>query len=158
MQIALDPVPVVLGIYAHVGELLARAAGKREDGTAEAIAKRIARQRQAADKEAQKLVRAMHADVKTADKLLKKTGDVWKISRETDLVDLVVRMRGEEGEPRAYVLLLGKDLKPLLLAIAAAARGAGERQEVIDEIEAAAEAIDVKSTDYLTFGFDAWKG
>jgi tRNA1(Val) A37 N6-methylase TrmN6 len=158
MQIALDPVPVVLGIYAHVGQLLASAAGKREDGTAQAIAKRIARQRQAADKEAQKLVRALHADVKTADKLLKKTGDVWKISRETDLVDVVVRMRGEEGEPRAYVLLLGKDLKPLLLAIADAARGAGEKDEVIDEIIAAAEAIDVKATDYLTFGFDPWNG
>ncbi len=158
MQIALDPVPVVLGIYAHVGELLARAAGKREDGTPEAIAKRISRQRQAADKEAQKLVRAMHADVKTADKLLKKTGDVWKISRETDLVDLVVRMRGEEGEPRAYVLLLGKDLKPLLMAIAEAARGAGEKDEVIADIIAAAESIDMKSSDYLTFGFDPWKG
>ena len=47
---------------------------------------------------------------KTADKLLKKTADVWKISQETDLVDIVIRARGEEPEPRAYVLLLIKDI------------------------------------------------
>lgn len=158
MRIPLDPVPVVLGIYAHVGELLARAAGKREEGSAEVLAKRIARQRQSADKEVQKLIRAMHADVKTADKLLKKTGDVWKISQETDLVDLVMRVRGEEPEPRAYVLLLGKEIKPLLMSIAEAARGAGENDDIVRQITDAAEAIDVKSSDYFAFGFDPWKG
>ena len=76
IRIPLDPVPVVLGIYAHVGDLLKRAAAKREEGTSQALAKRISRQRQSADKDVQKLVRAMHTDVKTADKLLKKTGDV----------------------------------------------------------------------------------
>jgi hypothetical protein len=157
MQIALDPVPVVLGIYAHVGELLARATEKREDASAQALAKRLARQRQAGDKEVQKLIRAMHSDVKTADKLLKKTADVWKISQETDLVELVVRARGEEPQPRAYVLLLAKDLKPLLHSIADAARGAGEAEETVDGIMAAADAIEARAGEYLTFGFDPWE-
>lgn len=158
MRIPLDPVPVVLGIYAHVGELLVRAAGKREDGSAQSLAKRLARQRQAADKEVQKLIRLMHSDVKTADKLLKKTADVWKISQETDLVDLVIRVRGEEAEPRAYVLLLAREIRPLLLSIADAARGAGENDDVIAAITDAAQALDIKSNEYLAFGFDPWEG
>ena len=72
MKIALDPVPVVLGIYAYVGEVLARALAHRQDDSADVLAKRMSRQRQTADKEAQKLVRTLHSDVKTADKLLKK--------------------------------------------------------------------------------------
>src|SRR5688572_4854195 len=135
MRIALDPVPVVLGIYAYVGELLTRAAANRQDDSAGVLAKRVARQRQTADKEVQKLVRTLHADVKTADKLLKKTGDLWKISQETDLVDLVIRARGEEPQPRAYVLMLPKDLKPLLQSIAEAARGAGENEDVVTTID-----------------------
>lgn len=158
MRIPLDPVPVVLGIYAHVGELLVRAAGKREDGSAQSLAKRLARQRQSADKEVQKLIRLMHSDVKTADKLLKKTADVWKISQETDLVDLVIRARGEEAEPRAYVLLLAREIRPLLLSIADAARGAGENDDVIAAITDAAQALDIKSNEYLAFGFDPWEG
>ena len=158
MRIALDPVPVVLGMYAHVGELLVRAAGKREDGSPHGLAKKIARQRQSADKEVQKLVRAMHTDVKTADKLLKKTADVWKISNETDLVDLVIRARGEEPEPRAYVLLLGREIKPLLQAIADAAKGAGEKDDVVEALLQAANEIDVRSNAYFAFGFDPWEG
>lgn len=158
MRIPLDPVPLVLGIYAHVGELLARASGKLDDSSAHALAKRIGRQRQSADKDVQKLVRAMHSDVKNADKLLKKTADVWKISQETDLVDLVIRARGEEPEPRAYVLLLAKDIKPLLLSIADAARGAGEAEATIATIIAAAQNIDARPSEYLAFGFDPWQG
>src|SRR5512146_1716278 len=153
MRIALDPVPIVLGIYAYVGELLTRASEKREGGDAASLAQRFARQRgTAGDREVQRLVRALHSDVKTADKLLKKTADVWKISQETDLVDLVIRARGEEPEPRAYVLLLGREIKPLLLSIAEAARGAGEADDVVNQITAAANEIDVKSSDYLAFG------
>lgn len=158
MRIPLDPVPVVLGIYAHVGELLTRAAGKREDGSAQTLGRRVGRQRQAADKEVQKLVRAMHTDVKNADKLLKKTADVWKISQETDLVDIVIRARGEEPEPRAYVLLLIKDIKPLLLSIADAARGTGESEETIAAIADLADSVDGKPGEYMAFGFDPWKG
>src|SRR5687767_15523282 len=131
MKIALDPVPVVLGIYAYVGEVLTRALAHRQDDSADVLAKRMSRQRQTADKEAQKLVRALHADVKVADKLLKKTGDIWKISQETDLVDLVMLARGEEPQPKAYVLLLPKELKPLLLTIRDAARGTNESADVI---------------------------
>ena len=158
MRIALDPVPLVLGIYAHVGELLARAAGKREEGSPQTLAKRLTRQRQAGDKEVQKLIRAMHSDVKTADKLLKKTADVWKISQETDLVDLVMRPRGEEPEPRAYVLLLAKDIKPILLAIAEAARGASEDDATVDKLTEAANSIDARGNEYMAFGFDPWQG
>lgn len=158
MQVALDPVPVVLGIYAYVGELLTRAAEHREDDSADVLARRMARQRQAADKEVKSLVRALHADVKTADKLLKKTSDVWKISQETDLVNVVIRARGEEPQPRAYVLMLARDLKPLLESIGAAARGASENEDVINTLAEAAGALDVKSSDYYTFGFDPWNG
>jgi hypothetical protein len=158
MRIALDPVPVVLGIYAHVGELLTRAAGKREDTPAQTLAKRMSKQRQSADKEVQKLVRAMHSDVKTADKLLKKTSDVWKISQETDLIELVVRARDDDSEPRAYVLLLAKDIKPLLQSIAEAARGAGEADDVVKQLVDASENIDARANEYLAFGFDPWKG
>ena len=159
MRIALDPVPVVLGIYAYVGELLTRAAASRQDDSAGVLAKRMARQRQTADKEAQKLVRTLHADVKTADKLLKKTADLWKISQETDLVDIVIRARGEEPQPRAYVLMLPKDLKPLLQSIADAARGAGENEDAINAITEALAQLETRGEkDYYAFGFDPWKG
>jgi hypothetical protein len=159
MRIALDPVPVVLGIYAYVGELLTRAAANRQDDSAGVLAKRVARQRQTADKEVQKLVRTLHADVKTADKLLKKTGDLWKISQETDLVDLVIRARGEEPQPRAYVLMLPKDLKPLLQSIAEAARGAGENEDVVTTIDEMVAEIEKRGEkEYFAFGFDPWKG
>jgi hypothetical protein len=78
MRIVLDPVPLVLGIYAYVGELLARAVEKREDDSADALGRRLSRGRaEAGDREAQRMVRTLHTDVKTADKLLKKTSDVW---------------------------------------------------------------------------------
>ena len=158
MQIALDPVPVVLGIYAYVGELLTRAAANRQADSAGVLVKRVARQRQTADKEVQKLVRALHADVKTADKLLKKTADLWKISQETDLVELVIRARGEEPQPRAYVLMLPKDLKPLLQSIAEAARGAGEDEEAVGKInEMVAQLAARGEKEYFAFGFDPWR-
>ncbi|HET9440649.1 MAG TPA: hypothetical protein VFO52_10785 [Longimicrobiales bacterium] len=159
MRIALDPVPVVLGIYAYVGELLTRAAAHRQADSADVLAKRMARQRQTADQEAKKLVRTLHSDVKTADKLLKKTADLWKISQETDLVDVVIRARGEEPQPRAYVLMLPKDLKPLLHSIADAARGAGEAGAAVAQLSAAAAELDAKASgEYFAFGFDPWEG
>jgi hypothetical protein len=157
MRIALDPVPLVLGIYAHVGEVLGRAAGKREDGDATTVAKRYTRQRrEQADRDIQKLVRALHSEVKTADKLLKKTGDVWKISQETDLVELVVQRRGEADDPRSYVLLKPAEIRAVLAAIRDAAKGAGEDDAVVAELEKAVEAIEGRPSDYLTFGFDPW--
>jgi hypothetical protein len=159
MRIVLDPIPLVLGIYAYVGELLSHAAEKREGDAAEALGRRFARQRATSgDKDAQRMVRSLHTDVKTADKLLKKTADVWKISQETDLVDLVIVPRGEEQTPKAYVLLRPKEIKPLLESIRAAAVGAGESADTVAEIERAIESIDGKPSDYLTFGFDPWQG
>jgi hypothetical protein len=159
MRIVLDPVPLVLGIYAYVGELLARAVEKREDDSADALGRRLSRQRaEAGDREAQRMVRALHSDVKTADKLLKKTSDVWKISQETDLVDLVIAPRGDEQMPRAYVLLRPKEIRPLLESIRAAAGGAGESEETLVALETAADGLDGKPNDYLTFGFDPWQG
>jgi hypothetical protein len=159
MRIALDPVPVVLGMYAYVGEILAHAVEKREVEAADVLGRRLSRQRgQSGDREAQKMIRALHADVKTADKLLKKTADVWKISQETDLVDLVILPRGEGESPRAYVLLKPKELKPLLEAIRQAAAGAGESDATLAELDAIAEGVTGKPSDYLTFGFDPWQG
>ena len=158
MRIAIDPVPIVVGIYAYVGELLARAAERREGDEAEALSRRFSRQKAQADRDAQKLVRALHSDVKVADKLLKKTGDVWKISQETDLVELVMLARGEEPQPKAYVLLLPRELKPLLLSIRDAARGSGESGDTIEQLEQAAESLGKKASEYTTFGFDPWNG
>lgn len=159
MRIVLDPVPLVLGIYAYVGELLAQAVEKREDDAAEVLGRRLARQRaQKGDREVQKLVRAMHGDVKVADKLLKKTADVWKISQETDLVDLVILARGDENAPRAYVLLKPREISPLLEAIRDAAAGAGESEQTLAELDALIEDVAARGNDYLTFGFDAWQG
>ncbi|MBR9989949.1 MAG: hypothetical protein KFH98_09350 [Gemmatimonadetes bacterium] len=158
-RIVLDPVPLVLGIYAYVGELLSRTAEKREDDAAEALGRRFSRQRAAAgDREAQRMVRTLHTDVKTADKLLKKTSDVWKISQETDLVDLVILPRGAEQSPKAYVLLRPKEIQPLLESIRAAAAGAGESADILQQLDQAIEGIDGRPNDYLTFGFDPWQG
>jgi hypothetical protein len=159
MRIVLDPVPLVLGIYAYVGELLSRAVEKREDTSADALGRRLSRQRaEAGDREAQRMVRTLHSDVKTADKLLKKTADVWKISQETDLVDLVILPRGEDQTPKAYVLLRPKELRPLLESIRAAAAGAGESEDTLTELDRAIESAEGKPSDYLTFGFDPWQG
>jgi hypothetical protein len=156
MRIVLDPVPLVLGIYAYVGELLAQAVAKRDDGNAAGLSRRMSRQRGEADREAQKMIRALHADVKTADKLLKKTGDVWKISQETDLVELVVQKRGDGEDPRSYVLLKPAEIRAVLAAIGDAARGAGEDAEVVDQLASATESVEGRPNDYLMFGFDPW--
>ncbi len=159
MRIAMDPVPVVLGMYTYVGELLSHAVAKREVDAADVLGRRLSRQRgQSGDREAQKMVRALHADVKTADKLLKKTADVWKISQETDLVDLVILPRGGGDSPRAYVLLKAKELKPLLEAIRQAAAGAGESEGTLVELDRLVAGVDGNPGDYLTFGIDPWQG
>lgn len=157
MRIALDPVPLVLGVYAYVGELLGRAAARAEDTDAESLGRRHKSRGGTADREVQKLVRGVHTEVKTADKLLKKTGDVWKISRETDLVELVIQPRGEGEDPQAYVLVRPDDVRSLLASIRDAARGAGEDQGLIKELDEAASSVAGKPTDYLTFGFDPWE-
>lgn len=158
MRVAIDPVPLVLGIYAHVGKLLARAEQRHEDVDATSLGRRFARGAQeSADREVQRLVRSLHADVKTADKLLKKTSDAWKISRETDLVNLVIQPRGTEPEPAAYILLALEEVRPLLDAIQAAAQGAGESEEALGELAAGREALSGKPGDYYTFGFDPWE-
>ena len=160
MRIALDPVPLVLGIYAYVGSLLGHAAKEHQGGDAESLGKRYGRQREsAADKEVQKLVRGMHSGLKTADKLLKKTSDVWKISQETDLVDLVVGKRGEIEDPQSYVLLRGGDVNPLLISIRDACRGSGQDDETIAALDAAAlEYAGGRPRDDLLFGFAPWSG
>ncbi|HEX6590248.1 MAG TPA: hypothetical protein VF039_14675 [Longimicrobiales bacterium] len=160
MRIALDPVPLVLGIYAYVGSLLGQAAKEHQGGDPEALGRRYGRQREsAADREVQKLVRGLHSGLKTADKLLKKTGDVWKISQETDLVELVLGSRGDIEDPPSYVLLRPPELKPLLTAIASACRGTGESADTIAELEAAAGSFDdARPRDYLLFGFAPWQG
>lgn len=159
MRIALDPVPLVLGIYAHVGTLLRRAAESHEQETSEALGKRFGRQREhEADREIQRLVRGLHTDVKTADKLLRKSGDIWKISQETDLVDLVVRPRGDDVEgPRAYVLLRPDDVRALLESIRDAARGAGESEETIEQLQRGIDGLEARPGEYLAFGFDPWQ-
>lgn len=157
MRIALDPVPIVLGIYAYVGELLTRAAEKREGGDAASLAQRFARQRgPAGDREVQRLVRALHADVKAADKLLRKTGDVWKISQETDLVELVVEPRASEVHPKAYVLLQLGQVRGVLNAIQDAARAAGENEDTLQALQEAADALEGRNGDYVLLGFDPW--
>lgn len=159
MRIVLDPVPLVLGIYAFVGEILSHAVQKVEDGSAESLGRRLSRQRtETADRDVQKMVRTLHADVKVADKLLKKTGDVWKISHETDLVDLVIGPRDDGTNPKAYVLLRPKEIKALLASIRKAAQGAGESGETVAQLDEAAATLEARPGEYLAFGFDPWQG
>lgn len=160
MRVPLDPVPLVLGIYAYVGSLLGQAAKEHQDADPEALGRRYGRQREAAaDKDVQKLVRGLHSGLKTADKLLKKTSDVWKISQETDLVDLVLGRRGEIDDPKSYVLLRPPEIRPLLLSIREACRGTGEADETLDRLEAAAAELEGgRPRDYLVFGFAPWSG
>lgn len=158
MRIALDPVPIVLGIYAYVGELLTRASARKEEDDAQGLGRRFARQRDQADREVQRLVRALHADTKIADKLLRKTSDIWKISQETDLVNLVVQPRGDDApDPQAYVLLKPGEIHELLRAIHAAASGAGENEDTLQQLERAWDAIEARPGEYLAFGFDPWE-
>lgn len=159
MRIALDPIPLVLGIYAWVGELLTGATEKRERESAEALGKRLSRRRSgSADREVQKMVRTLHTDVKVADKLLKKTSDVWKISQETDLVDLVIEPRTDGRGPKAYVLLKPREIRPLLESIRQAALGAGESEATLEQLDKAIAELDQRSGDYLAFGFNPWEG
>lgn len=158
MRIAIDPVPLVVGIYAHVGGLLNRAVDRTEEGEPAELGKRYGRRRtESTDRDVQRLVKAVHTEVKTSDKLLKKTGDVWKISADTDLVDIVVHRRGEAEDPRSYVLLRPEDVRELLRSIRAAAEGSGEEEETLAKLAEAAEAVTGRPSEYYTFGFDPWK-
>lgn len=158
MRIAIDPVPLVVGIYAQVGGLMNRAVERAEDGDPEELGRRYGRGRaENSDREIKRLVKAVHTEVKTSDKLLKKTNDVWKISAQTDLVDLVVHRRGEAEDPRSYVLLRPDDVREILKSIRAAAEGAGEETETLEHLDEAIEAIGGRPNDYYTFGFDPWE-
>lgn len=155
MRIALDPVPLVLGIYAQVRGLLNRAVARAEDGDPKELGQRFGRRRdESADRDVKRLVKAVHTEVKTSDKLLKKTADVWKISAESHLVELVVHRRGEAEDPRSYVLLRPDDVREILRSIRAAAEGVGEGEDTLKELDEAAESITGRPGDYYTFGFD----
>ncbi len=157
MRIAIDPVPLVLGIYAQVGALMNRAVERAEDGDPKELGSRFGGRRdESTDRDVKRLVKAVHTEVKTSDKLLKKTGDVWKISAETDLVELVVHRRGEADDPRSYVLLRPDDVREILKSIRAAAEGAGEEEQTLQELDEGIESITGRPSDYYTFGFDPW--
>lgn len=155
MRIAIDPVPLVLGIYAQVGGLMNRAVERAEDGDPEELGRRFGGRRdEGTDRDVKRLVKAVHTEVKTSDKLLKKTNDVWKLSGDSDLVELVVHRRGESDDPRSYVLLRPDDVREILRSIRSAAEGAGEERRTLDELDAAIAAIEGRPSDYYTFGFD----
>jgi DNA polymerase II large subunit len=158
MRIAIDPVPLVLGIYAQVGGLMNRAVERAEDGDPKELGRRFGRQRdESSDRDIKRLVKAVHTEVKTSDKLLKKTNDVWKISADTDLVTLVVHRRGEQEEPRSYVLLRPDDVREILESIRAAAEGTSEEADTLRQLDEAIEGVSGRPSDYYTFGFDPWE-
>lgn len=155
MRIAIDPVPLVLGIYAQVGGLLNRAVSRTEDSDPKELGRRFGSRREpGTDRDVKRLVKAVHSEVKVSDKLLKKTGDVWKMSAETDLVELVVHRRGEADDPRSYVLLRPDDVREILQSIRAAAEAAGEEEGTLQELDEAAGTISGRPGEYYTFGFD----
>lgn len=159
MRFVLDPVPLVIGIYTYVSEVLSHGLDKADDGGGEALGRRLSRQRtENTDRDVQKIVRALHSDVKVADKLLKKTADVWKISQETDLVDVVITPRGGEGQASVYVLLRPQEIRALLGSIRAAAKGTGESEDTLAQLDRAAAELEGRPSDYLAFGFDPWSG
>jgi DNA polymerase II large subunit len=158
MRIAIDPVPLVLGIYAQAGGLMIRAASRAEDGDPHELGRRFGRRRdESTDRDVQRLVKAVHTEVKTSDKLLKKTADVWKISAKTDLVELVVHRRGEADDPKSYVLLRPDDVREILRSIRAAAEGAGEEPDTLEALDRAVDEVSGRPSDYYTFGFDPWE-
>ncbi len=158
MRIAIDPVPLVLGIYAQVGGLMNRAVERAEHGDPEELGRRFGQRRDGtADRDVQRLVKAVHTEVKTSDKLLKKTGDVWKLSGDADRVELVVHRRGEAEDPRSYVLLQPDDVRAILESIRAAAEGAGEAAATLERLQEAIGTIGGRPGDYYTFGFDPWE-
>lgn len=155
MRIAIHPVPLVLGIYAQVGELTRRALTRAEDGDPEELGRRYGRPgAEQPDRDVKRLVKAVHADVKTADKLLKKTNDVWKISGDKDSIQLVVHRRGEGEDPQSYVLLRPDDVREILRSIRSAAAGAGRETETLEALNEAVAGITGRPSDYYTFGFD----
>lgn len=155
MRIPIDPVPLVLGIYAQVGTLLKAAVSRAEDADPQELGKRYGRRRgESADGDVKRLVKAVHAEVKTSDKLLKKTADVWKLSAGTDRVDLVVHRRGEADDPSSYVLLRPDDVREILRSIRGAAEGVGGDVETLQALGRAAESVTGRPSDYYTFGFD----
>src|SRR5690606_2197829 len=61
MRIAIDPVPLVLGTYAYVADVLGRAAERRAAEDAASLGRRFAGQKgQSADREIQRLTRTLH--------------------------------------------------------------------------------------------------
>lgn len=157
MRIAIDPVPLVLGIYAQVGGLMNRAVERAEDGDPEELGRRFGGRRdEATDRDVKRLVKAVHTEVKTSDKLLKKTSDVWKLSADSERVELVVHRRGQSDDPRSYVLLRPDDVREILRSIRSAAEGAGETEKTLEELDAAIGGIEGRPSDYYTFGFDPW--
>jgi hypothetical protein len=158
MRIAMDPVPLVLGIYAQAGGLMHRAVARAEGGDPRELGRRFGKGREGpTDRDVQRLVKAVHSEVKTSDKLLKKTADVWKISAETDLVELVVQRRGDGDDPRSYVLLRPDDVREILRSIREAAAGAGEAGDTLTALDEAIAGISGRPSDYYTFGFDPWQ-
>ena len=158
MRIAIDPVPLVVGIYARVGGLMNRAVERAEDGDPKELGRRFGRGRdESTDRDVKRLVKAVHAEVKTSDKLLKKTNDIWKIANETDRVSLVVHRRGEDTDPRSYVLIRPDDVRDILRSIRDAAEGAGEDPDTLERLESAIAGINGRPSDYYTFGFDVWE-
>ena len=155
MRIAIEPVPLVLGIYAQVGGLMNRAVERAEEGGPEELGRRFGRPRkEGSDTDVKRLVKAVHAEVKTSDKLLKKTNDVWKLSADTDRVELVVHRRGEAEDPRSSVLLRPDDVREILESIRGAAEGAGTGRDTLAELDDAIGEIGGRPSDYYTFGFD----
>ena len=155
MRITMDSVPLVLGIYAQVGGLLDRATSRAEQGDSVELGRRFAGARDdSTDRTVKKLVKAVHSEVKTADKLLKKTADIWKLAGDDGRVDLVVHRRGESDDPRAYVLLRPDDVREILRSIRGSAEGASAEPAVLGELATAAEGITGRPSDYYTFGFD----
>ncbi len=155
MRIVIDPVPLVLGIYAQVGGLMNRAASRADDRDPLELGRRFGQRRdEGAERDVKRLVKSVHAEVKTSDKLLKKTNDVWKLSSGGDRVELVVHRRGEAEDPRSYVLLRPDDVRELLRSIRSAAEGAAEDAETLARLDEAVESVAGRPSDYYTFGFD----
>lgn len=158
MRIAINPVPLVLGIYAQVGGLMTRAVERTEEGDPKQLGRRFGNPRDdSTEREVKRLVKAVHAEVKTSDKLLKKTNDIWKIAADADTVELVVHRRGEAADPRSYVLLRPDDVREILQAVRDATEGVGGDAETLSELERAIAEIDGRPSDYYTFGFDRWE-
>jgi hypothetical protein len=154
--VTLDPMPIVIGMMGYADRILREHVHHAEPVQPGALGTRYRGAREGRnDREVAHMVRAAHAPLKIADKILGKTEDVWRISRESDLVHLVVLPKPmPDPAPRVYIMLSPEHCRGIVMAIRDAAVGAQAGADGIDALMVLHDSIVGAGTDFHIFGFD----